>query len=403
MSWTEVIVIGAGQAGLAMSQCLGHHGIAHVVLERGRIGERWRSETWNSLRLLTPNWMSRLPGWSYAGDDPDGYMAMSELVGYLEGYARASDAPVHEGIEVRAVCPVPTGYHVETEAGVWNASAVVLATGHCARPAIPSLAARLPATVRQLSPSEYRSPGTLPPGGVLVVGASASGVQIAQELRRAGRDVVLSVGRHTRLPRRHRGRDIMWWLDRAGVLREPASRIADLERARAQPSLQLLGSPEGRDIDLGILREQGVQLAGRMVAAHGAWLGFRDDLAETCAEADARLARLLARLDPGAPPPPPVRPGRSPLTLDLERECIGTVIWATGYRRDWRWLKLPVTDAAGELIHFGGITPAPGLYALGLRFLRRRNSSFLDGVGADAAELAGHILDHLVVCRRTAA
>lgn len=407
-----VLVIGAGQAGLAMSHCLAGRGVPHVVLERGRIAERWRSERWDSLRLLTPNWMSRLPGWSYRGDDPDGFMAAGEVAFYLDAYAAAARAPVLCGAEVRAVRRVPGGYRVETSAGDWEAAAVVIATGHCDRPAVPRWAAALPPHMRQVTPSDYRNPAGLPAGGVLVVGASATGVQLAEEIRRAGRDVHLSVGRHTRLPRRYRGRDIWCWLERTGLLDTRTTEMRDLARARRQPSFQLVGREAGGAIDLGTLQDIGVRLLGRATGATGGTLHLQDDLAEAVEAAQQALERLLARIDTvadaeGAPAEAgaahriPV--GAVPTALDLEAAGIGTVVWATGFRRDYGWLQVPVLDAEGELLHAGGVTPSPGLFALGLRFMRRRRSGLLDGVGRDAEELVDDILDHLARPRRAAA
>ncbi len=394
----DAVIIGAGQAGLAMSHCLGRRGIEHVVLERGRVGQRWRAERRDTLRLLTPNWMTRLPGFAYRGADPDGYMAMPDVVALLAGYAAA--APVREGVAVRSLERDGDGYRLATTDGSWTARAVVLATGYCDRPAVPGLARRLPSDVLQLTPATYRSPELLPEGGVLVVGAGASGVQIAEEIQRSGRPVTLSAGRHTRLPRRYRGRDVLWWLDRAGILAEPAERLA--EPARRQPSFQLVGR-HAPGIDLGSLHAQGVRVTGRLEDADGARLRFRDDLDANVAAAQRRLERVLDRVDAVAGLDAPVDPeARRPLALppppaaiDLRAEAIRTVVWAVGYRRAYDWLRVPVLDAAGEIVHRGGVTPAPGLYVLGLPLLRRRNSTFIDGVGADAEELAVHLHDHL--------
>ncbi|ABC82025.1 flavin-containing monooxygenase [Anaeromyxobacter dehalogenans] len=405
MRRTDVVVIGGGQAGLAMSRCLDVRGIAHVVLERGAVGERWRSERWDSLRLLTPRWQSRLPGIAYRGPDPDGFMSRREVVGLLQAYARSFSAPVEAGVEVTALEPDGDGFRVEAPGRRWRARAVVIATGHCDRPAVPALAAALPPSVTQVVPSAYRSPDRLPPGGVLVVGASATGVQLADEIHRTGRPVTLAVGRHVRLPRRYRGRDVMWWLDRTGFLAEGADAVPDLEAARRQPSLQLVGRPDHRSLDLGVLAAAGVRLAGRLAGVEGGRVLLADDLAASVEAAKRRMERLLRRIDAHAartgepapaprPIPAPVAPP-APRTLDLRAEGIRTVLWATGYRRSYPWLRLPVLDARGELLHDGGVTPVPGLYVLGLQFLRRRNSSFLDGVGADAEHLAAHLARHL--------
>jgi putative flavoprotein involved in K+ transport len=411
MRQTDAIIIGAGQAGLAMSHCLARHGVDHVILERGRIAERWRSERWDSLRLLTPNWMSRLPGWSYRGPDPDGFMTMPEVVDHLDTYAKAMAAPVEAGTVVRGLRRTAGGYALETSRGAWRTRVVVVATGHCDIPAVPTMARALPASIHQLTPSAYRNPDSLPEGGVLVVGASATGVQLAEEIHRSGRPVSLAVGRHVRLPRRYRGQDIMAWLERIGLLDETAEAVRDLAAARAQPSLQLVGRPDPRGLDLGVLREMGVRLLGRVMGAEGGVLHLADDLAGTAAAAQRSLARVLTRIDAmadpaGVPPedwPPDIGLAPAPSRLDLRAAGIHSVVWATGFRRDYAWLQVPVLDSAGEIIHQGGITPTPGLYVLGLRFLRSRRSSFIDGVGADAEALSWHILGQLATAGRVAA
>jgi putative flavoprotein involved in K+ transport len=408
MRRTGAVVIGGGQAGLAMSRCLLQRGVDHVVLERGRIGERWRSERWDSLRLLTPNWQSRLPGFRYQGPDPDGYMAGSELVGLLESYARSFAAPVEEATTVLAVEADGAGFRVVTDRGDFAAASVVIATGHCDTPLVPAVARELPRDVVQVVPTRYRRPSQLPEGGVLVVGASATGVQLADEIHASGRPVTLSVGRHTRLPRLYRGRDILWWLDAMGVLDETTREVDDLGAARRQPSLQLVGTPDKVTLDLPALERRGVRLAGRLAGAAYGRIHFEDDLVAHTAAADVRLARLLQRIDsfatrtrldgvvgPRAAFEPFVWPAHAPAAIDLRREGIRTVLWATGFRRLYPWLKLPVLDAHGEIRHEGGIAALPGLYAIGLYFLRRRKSSFVDGVGADAVELSAHLADYL--------
>ncbi len=403
MKNTDVIIIGGGQAGLAMSRCLTERAIDHVVLERGRVGERWRSERWDSLRLLTPRWQSRLPGYRYQGPDPDGFMAKHEVIDLLEDYSRSIAAPVHTGVTVTAVERNAAGYRIATDQGDWHAANVVVATGHCDIPHVPDMAASLSPDVAQVVPSRYRNPDQLPAGGVLVIGASATGIQLAAEIHRSGRPVTLAVGRHIRLPRRYRGRDILYWLDAMGTLNQSADEVFDLEASRRQPSLQLIGSPAHRPLDLGVLAASGVRLVGRAAAAAGARMTFAPDLAGTVAAADAKLARQLRRIDdfiarvglsaevPPAAPVAPIRVPAAPEELDLAAEGIRTVVWATGYRRSYPWLRVPVLDERGEIRHTGGVTAAEGLYVLGLMFLRRRNSSFIDGVGADARHLAGHI------------
>ncbi|UCF67426.1 MAG: NAD(P)-binding domain-containing protein [Acidobacteriota bacterium] len=402
MQHTNTVIIGGGQAGLAMSRCLLERGVDHVVLERGRVGERWRSERWDSLRLLTPNWQSRLPHWHYEGNDPDGYMTTKEFIEHLERYARSFDAPIRTGTTVRAVERVGReSYRVTTDRGVWAARNVVIATGHCDVPWVPPLASGLADDVLQMVPSNYRNPGQLPAGNVLVVGASASGVQLAEELADAGRKVTLAVGRHTRLPRRYRGRDILWWIDTMGGFMAPAD---PAEEAKS-PAPQLVGAPDNRSIEVGLLQERGVRLTGKVIAAEGYRVRLDDDLAEVIKAADDQLAATLAKideyvtsigLDDEVGPKEAVRPTRllpPPTQIDLRAENIKTVLWATGYRRSYPWLEVPVLDERGEIRHEGGITAEPGLYVLGLRFQRRKNSNFIDGVGNDAAELTQHLVE----------
>lgn len=405
----DVAVIGAGQAGLAMSWLLTDRAVEHVVLERRRVAERWRSERWDSLRLLTPNWFARLPGWSYTGADPDGFMTMSETASYLAAYAESFGAPVVGGAAVLSVAPAAPGYRIVTTAGAWAARAVIVATGACDRPAVPSCAMGLSPRVAQVASRDYRRPEALPPGGVLVVGASASGLQIARELASAGREVTLSVGRHNRVPRRWRGRDIIRLMDRAGVLDESVAEVADIDRARHQPSLQLAG--DDRPLDLATLKAAGVRVRGRLAGADGDAVALAGDLRETMEAADRKLARLLARIEAAVPedelgPPetvPAIAFGAEAQSVDLAAEGIGSLIWATGFRRAYPWLTVPVLDAAGEIVQRGGVTPAAGLYTLGLPFQRRRKSTFIDGVGGDAEALLAPILSHLQSRPRAAA
>lgn len=402
MQRVSTVIIGGGQAGLAMSACLSARGLSHAVLERKRIAERWRSERWDSLRLLTPNWMNRLPGWHYQGGDPDGFMTAPDVAAMLEDYARHVAAPVHTGTNVTSLENTSAGYRVSTNRGNWLAGAVVIATGYCDSPHVPGFARCLSPSVLQLHASQYRNPSALPEGRVLVVGASASGLQIAHELALGGRDVTLAVGRHIRMPRRYCGRDIMWWLAASGILCERHADVPDIDRARQQPSLQLAGRHEA--MDLSTVSRIGVRLAGRLIAMDGPRVRFGADLPQMIEASDAKLQSLLSRIDrltgntrkdPAASGPLTLEHREHPGELDLLAEGFSSVVWATGYRRNYGWLKCPVLDARGELIHDGGITPSPGLYALGLNFMRRRKSTFIGGVGADAEELSAHIASHL--------
>jgi putative flavoprotein involved in K+ transport len=397
MQRTETLVVGAGQAGLALSWYLTRAGHEHVVLERGRIGERWRTERWDSLSLLTPNWLNRLPG-SRPHADRHAFLSGVGFAEYLDGYARGFGAPVEEGAAVRRVVRHGRGYHVETSAGGWTARNVVVATGHCDAPAVPSSSTQAPKGLHQVHAVTYRSPERLPPGGVLVVGAGPTGQQLAAELRRSGRDVFLSAGRHAWLPRRYRGHDIWHWLHVTGALDRTADDVPE-EAAASSPSLVLTGANGGERLDLGVLHELGVVVTGRLRGFAGTRAAFADDLAANVAEAECRMRRALRRIDeriassdaeepaPAEPIPSFVLPS-GPRSLDLTSRGVTSVVWATGFRRDLSWLELPVLDAAGELVHRGGVTSSPGLYGIGLRFQRTRKSHFIGGVGEDAAALA---------------
>lgn len=413
MNHTDCVVIGAGQAGLAMSRCLTDRGVDHVVIERGRVAERWRSERWDSLRLLTPNWQSRLPGFCYDGPDPDGYMSMPEVVDYFERYAASFSAPVRSGVAVQSLRRDGSRFLVGTSAGDWRARVVIVATGHSDTPRVPDVASRFPRDITHVVPTEYRRPELLPEGGVLIVGASSTGIQLADELQRAGRAVTIAVGQHLRMPRAYRGRDILWWLDRMGLFGETVDQVYDVEVSREQPSLQLVGHPDHITLDLLGLRARGVRVVGRLLDACDGVARFDDDLVATTAAADFKLASLLSRIDRfiaregiDAVPAAPFEPHclcfiGAETSLPLEDAGIRSVLWATGFKRRYPWLQVPVLDDYGEIRHSGGITSEPGLYALGLHFMRRRNSAFIDGVGDDARALAEHVTSYLA--GRTAA
>ncbi len=379
--------------------------IDHVLVERGQVANSWRTERWDSLRLLTPNWMTRLPGHRYRGPDPDGFMTAAEVTGFLDGYRASFDAPVVTDTTVHSVTEIEGGHLVTTDRGPIRSRAVVVATGACSTPRIPALARELPTRIHQLAPQHYRNPDQLDGGRVLVVGASASGAQLADELQRSGRQVTLAVGDHVRLPRTYRGMDIHWWMDTIGLLDERHDHVDDIARARRLPSLQLVGSPERRDLDLNTLDEAGVQLVGRFAGVAGTTAQFSGSFANQCTSADLKLGRLLDRIDdharangldreltePDRPRPTTVPPGAT--TLDLAD--VDTVIWATGFRPDYPWLEDHLLDRKGAIRHDGGVMERPGMYALGLPFTRRRKSTFLDGVGPDAAELSAHLAGHL--------
>jgi putative flavoprotein involved in K+ transport len=405
----STVVIGAGHAGLAASHFLTQRSIDHVVLERGEVANSWRQDRWDSLRLLTPNWQSRLPGAPYQGEDPDGYMTSGEVAELIASFAAKSLAPVHPHTNVSSLRSVDGGYRVRTSQGEVQARTVVIASGACNLPTLPAFAPAVPDDVEQLTAFDYRNPDRLHGGGVLVVGASATGVQIAAELRRSGRAVTLSVGEHVRLPRTYRGRDVLWWMDAAGVWDQRYDEVDDLARARRLPSPQLVGTDERITLDLNALAAMGVELVGRWASVRDGRALFSGGLRNVLSLADLKLARLLdgfdvwARtggLDEVLPAPerlPPTEPPRSPRSqLDLRSGEIRTILWATGFRPDYRWLEVPVVDAKGHLRHDGGaVTESPGMFALGLPVLRRRKSTFIHGIEDDAREVIGELAAYL--------
>jgi putative flavoprotein involved in K+ transport len=395
---TTTVIVGAGHCGLAMSHCLTGMSIDHVVLERREVADSWRSQRWDSLRLLTPNWMTRLPGYAYRGADPDGYLDARQVAAMLREYAAFSGAPVLAGTAVTSVRAAGGGYIVRTDQGTWRAAAVVLACGAAAVPVVPAVASAVPPGITSVTPAGYRNPGELPAGGVLVVGASASGIQLADELHRSGRPVTLAVGEHVRMPRTYRGRDILWWMDACGLLDQRWDEVDDVVRARNVPSMQLTGWP-GRTLDLNTLTSAGVRLAGRLAGIQDGVAQFSGSLPNVCALADLKLTRLLNTIDAWEGTPgerfAPTTVGTAPLNLDLRSGEITTIVWATGYRPDLSWLDVPVLDRKGRVIHDGGVTACPGLYLLGMPFLRRRKSSLIDGAAGDAADLTGHLAGYL--------
>ena len=403
------VVIGAGHAGLAVSHFLTQRSIDHVVLERGEVANSWLRERWNSLRLLTPNWQTRLPDLNYDGDDPDGYMTMPEVAGFVERYAAHIAAPVRTRTTVISVSRQEDGYRVETDDGTWLSPTVVLATGGFNLPDLPPVAMGLPDQVESITPHQYSRPDRLAEGAVLVVGSSATGVQIAEEVHRSGRPVILSVGEHVRMPRLYRGRDVMWWLEKTGILDEGYDEVDDVVRARHLSSPQLVGTPERATLDLNALTAQGVRLVGRLGGINDGRALFSGALNNLCALADLKLGRLLDTFDQWAQDSrlveevdhperfEPTRVEDSPrLDIDLTRGEIKTVIWATGFRPDYTWLHVPVLDHKGRLRHDGGVVvDAPGMYRIGLNMLRRRKSSFIHGAEDDARDLTDHLATYL--------
>ncbi len=401
---TTTVIIGAGHAGLAMSRCLADRSIDHVVLERGQVANSWKTERWDSLRLLTPNWQSRLPGYEYHGDDPDGFRTMPETIGFIERYAEEIRAPVRSETEVTSVRSVDGGYEVATTQGDWRCRTVVLVSGACNIPRIPAVSELVPSSIATLTPMEYRNPGQLEQGGVLVVGAAATGTQIAAELHASGRPVTIAVGEHIRVPRMYRGKDIKWWMDAAGVLDDPYQEADNLDRARNVPSLQLAGTDDRRTVDLNSLTDVGVKLIGRLAGINDGKGQFSGSLPNQAALSDLKMNRLLDRidewvtenaLDDDVDAPHRFEPTRveasPPLFMDFNSGEIKTIMWATGYSPDYSWLDVPVLDRKGRIRHDGGVVETPGLYLMGIPFLRRRKSTLIDGAGDDARDLSAHL------------
>ena len=409
MKTITTVIVGAGHSGLAMSHHLARRSIDHVLLERGEVANSWRNERWDSLRLLTPNWQSRLPGYRYEGDSPDGYMDMAEVVSFIGQYAKRTAAPVQTNTNVESVKPVDDGYIVSTDRGSWPCRTLVVASGACNIATVPKVAQDVPAGITSLTPMQYRNPRQLDDGAVLIVGAAATGVQIAKEVRDSGRRVILAVGEHVRAPRTYRGRDIKWWLDVAGVLDMSYKMVDDIRRARRVPSLQLAGSPQRATLDLNALTSAGIEITGRVAGLRDGKMLFSGSLDNVCALADLKLNRLLDTFDDWAlqndvaddvDAPHRFEPTRVPasprLELDLQNSGIKTIVWATGYRPNHSWLQVPVFDRKGRIVHDGGVVAdAPGLYVMGLPFLRRRKSTLMDGADSDAGDLADHLRAYL--------
>ena len=397
----DTLVIGGGQAGLVMSHRLKQRGVSHLVLERQRIAERWRSERWDGLKFQFPNRLVRLPDFPFPHSDPDAFASTDEIIKFIEAYAGFVAPPIRCGVAVTRLSQRDGGgFIAETADGTIEADNVVVATGPYQRSIIPNLLRDRP--VFQVHANNYKNPAQLPEGAVLVVGAGASGAQIAEELLRGGRRVYLAVGTHRRLPRRYRGRDLMWWLAEMRL-----DQMTPEQRGPARLGPVISGAYGGRTIDFRNFVAEGMILLGRIDSANDGVLEIAPGLAESLADGDLVYTNFLNMVDefvkrrgldlpedPNSrttlPEPPCVT---APLRrLDLGRDGIGAVIWATGYGVDFGWIDIPVTDAQGEAVHRNGIRPCPGLYFLGLQWLSKMSSSFLSGVGDDAAVLADHIL-----------
>jgi putative flavoprotein involved in K+ transport len=399
-----VVVVGGGQAGLSISWHLTQRGIDHVVLEKQTVGHEWQSRRWDTFCLVTPNWQCALPGYPYSGDDPDGFMVRDQILGYVRGYARSFDAPVVEGVTVTRLRQRPDGrYALRTSAGALTAGQVVIATGPYQVPVTPRLAERLGPDVVQVHSSQYRNPESLPAGEVLVVGSGQSGAQIAEDLHLAGRQVHLATGRAPRVARFYRGRDCVAWLDDMGHYRRGIDEFADADAVRFRVNHYVTGRDGGRDIDLRAFARDGMRLYGRLRSVDAGLLRFADDLAGNLDGADAVSESIKDSIDGyiaargiDAPVEPRYKPVWTPAeaawdTTELKAEALSAVVWATGFGPDHRWVEAPVFNGRGYPVHDRGVTPASGLYFLGLPWQWTWGSGRFGGVGADAGYLADAI------------
>ena len=395
-----VVVVGAGQAGLAITACLQRRGIRPLLLEQQRIGHAWEQQRWDSFCLVTPNWQCRLPDFPYDGADPEGFMGRAEIVDFLRRFACQLQPDVREGVSVSRLGRHGSGYRLSTTEGEIDADQVVIATGGYHRPKRHPQAERLPASVLQLDARHYRNPAQLPPGPVLVVGSGQSGAQIAEDLHLAGRRVHLSVGSAPRSPRRYRGKDVVDWLDRMGYYAMPISEHADPRAVRGKTNHYLTGRDGGREIDLRQRALEGMVLHGRLVELGPDQIEFSADLAANLDQADAVYSRIRTSIDAwiaregiDAPAEPGYCPCWEPpaghsTRLDLANEPLAAVIWCTGYGSDFSWIDVPVFDGRGAPAHERGISPSAGLYFLGLPWLHTWGSGRFCGVAEDAEYLA---------------
>jgi putative flavoprotein involved in K+ transport len=399
---TETLIIGGGQAGLAMSEHLTKRGAPHLIVERQRIAERWRSERWDSLVANGPAWHDRFPGMTFSGIEPDSFATRDQIVDYFVAYAQQIAAPIRCGVEVKSLHARSggAGFRAETSHGPIEASNVVVATGPFQRPLVPNIISAATG-ITQIHSAAYRNPGQLREGAVLVIGAGSSGVQIAGELARAGKGVYLSVGPHNRPPRRYRGRDFVWWL---GVLGEWDARA--LAPHREHVTIAVSGANGGHTVDFRDLAERGIALVGRAETYANGVLHFAPDLQENIARGDADYLSVLNAADayveqqgldlPEEPHARKFGPDpiciTDPLTeLNLADAGVTSIIWATGYTLDFGWITVGAFDEKGRPAHQRGVSEVPGLYFLGLSWLSRRASPFIWGVWHDAEYLAGHI------------
>jgi len=406
----DTVIVGGGQAGLAMSYHLRQRGREHVILERGRIADRWRNERWKSLRFQFPNWSIQLPGSPYTGADPEGFAHFTEIVHFIDTYAANINAPVKEGTEAISVSRESSekSYLVETRSGNISTRNVIIATGPFQSPYIPSFGRHIPSSVFQVSASQYKSPDQLPPGAVLVVGSGASGCQIADELHHAGRTVYLSASRHRRVPRRYRGKDMFWWSQKLGRFDITIDAFPD---RKYPPSTVVTGVRGGYDLDLRQFARDGVRIIGHVRGVSEGAFSLASDAAEILEEADKANAAFISAADElaarsdlnslleaaGDHRDLGTSPGISQLEeLDLRIANIGSVVWATGHRFDFSWVRLPIFDTHGVPIQKRGISNCEGVYFLGLHWMQTFKSGLLSFVGDDAAYLADYMERNLL-------
>jgi putative flavoprotein involved in K+ transport len=395
-----VVIIGGGHAGLSMSHCLKERGIDHLIFEKDRLGESWRTKRWDSFCLVTPNWQCALPGFHYSGNDPDGFMKKDEIIAYIEDYVRSFQPPLREGVNVSRLAQDETGrFVVSTSIGDYLADQVVIATGGYQVPSVPRIAERLPAAVSQMLSSDYKNPALIAPGEVLVVGSGQSGCQIAEDLHLAGRRVHLCVGGAPRTARRYRGKDVVAWLHEMGYYDKPIHEHPLKERVRAKANHYVTGRDGGRDIDLRKLATEGMQLYGRLKDINGTLLKFAEDLKQNLDQADAVAESIKNTIDKfiesaGIEVPieeryrPVWEPSNQLLQLNYIAAGIRTVIWSVGYRTDYSWIEVPIFDGKGYPSHQRGVTTVPGLYFLGLPWQYTWGSGRFSGVARDAIFLA---------------
>lgn len=398
------IIIGGGQAGLAMSYHLKRNGIDHVVLEKNTIAHSWKTQRWDAFCLVTPNWQCQLPGFAYPGNDPKGFMLKDDIVTYIEDYAKQFDAPVREGVSVTSLKQGPDGkFLLDTTSGELSADQVVLAVGGYHIPNVPRMAERIDSGITQIHSSAYRNPGQLPEGDVLVVGSGQSGCQIAEDLHLAGRKVHLAVGSAPRCPRVYRGRDAVEWLDDLGQYDLPVDKHSLKEKVRKNANHYLTGRDGGRDIDLRKFALEGMKLYGRLNDIENGILKFNDDLAANldnadrvyngiCSLIDDHIAKAGIDAPAGTHYEPVWQPSGTTTELDLAASNIKSIIWTTGFRSDWSWVEIPMFDGAGYPTHKRGITSVENVYVLGLPWLYTWGSGRFVGVGRDAEYLAAAIV-----------